>query len=237
VESLRTGEWRPELTTSIPNEQLPPNASFQAGDNVRLSNGAAAVVKEITDKEIILDFNPQLSGKALNFEVELVKLTKVKLHPLLFPCSFVYVHSVRCIVLITIMLCPIWRALSSVACCWASIRSFCWQRQFFQQSSRLVQSHADGGVSSFQALPINFLAPTSLSTRQQCTLPHVQASHLRKATFGAGCFWGPELLYQRVPGVVSTEVGYSQGHMEDPTYEDVCSGGTGHTEVVQVCAH
>lgn len=61
-----------------------------------------------------------------------------------------------------------------------------------------------------------------------------QASHLQKATFGAGCFWGPELLFQRVPGVVATEVGYSQGHAEQPTYEDVCSGDTGHTEAVQV---
>eukprot|EP00882_Tetradesmus_deserticola_P020516 GHRQ01022165.1.p1 GENE.GHRQ01022165.1~~GHRQ01022165.1.p1 ORF type:complete len:283 (+),score=139.55 GHRQ01022165.1:360-1208(+) len=57
---------------------------------------------------------------------------------------------------------------------------------------------------------------------------------LQKATFGAGCFWGPELAFQRVPGVISTEVGYSQGQVEDPSYEQVCSGSTGHAEVVQV---
>lgn len=56
------------------------------------------------------------------------------------------------------------------------------------------------------------------------------------ATFGAGCFWGPELMFARVPGVVSTEVGYSQGTIENPTYEDVCTGLTGHNEVVQVGA-
>lgn len=62
----------------------------------------------------------------------------------------------------------------------------------------------------------------------------MQNSDLQTATFGAGCFWGPELLFARVPGVVSTKVGYSQGQTQDPTYEDVCSGMTGHNEVVQV---
>mmetsp|Transcript_11039 Transcript_11039/g.28658 ORF Transcript_11039/g.28658 Transcript_11039/m.28658 type:complete len:211 (-) Transcript_11039:617-1249(-) len=54
------------------------------------------------------------------------------------------------------------------------------------------------------------------------------------ATFGGGCFWGVELLYQRVPGVIGTAVGYSQGKVEHPSYEAVCSGSTGHTEVVQL---
>ncbi|BDA41206.1 probable peptide methionine sulfoxide reductase at C-terminar half [Coccomyxa sp. Obi] len=130
------GEWRSELTASIPTAQLPEGTSFKAGDSVRLSNGADAVVIESTDEALKLDFNPPMAGKALTFEVELVKLTK--------------------------------------------------------------------------------------------------ASHLQKATFGAGCFWGPELMFQRIPGVVATEVGYSQGHVENPTYEDVCSGDTGHTEAVQV---
>lgn len=44
----------------------------------------------------------------------------------------------------------------------------------------------------------------------------------------------PELAFMRVPGVIATEVGYSQGKVEDPSYEDVCSGRTGHVEVVQV---
>jgi len=54
------------------------------------------------------------------------------------------------------------------------------------------------------------------------------------AQFGAGCFWGVELAFQRVPGVTKTEVGYSQGLMHKPTYEDVCSGSTMHSEVVRV---
>jgi peptide-methionine (S)-S-oxide reductase len=54
------------------------------------------------------------------------------------------------------------------------------------------------------------------------------------ATFAGGCFWGVELAFQRVPGVMDTSVGYTQGHEEKPIYEDVCSGGSGHTEAVQV---
>jgi peptide-methionine (S)-S-oxide reductase len=54
------------------------------------------------------------------------------------------------------------------------------------------------------------------------------------ATFGAGCFWGVESAFQRIPGVIETEVGYSNGNTENPTYKDVCTDETGHAEVVQV---
>jgi len=54
------------------------------------------------------------------------------------------------------------------------------------------------------------------------------------ATFGAGCFWGIEANFRRVPGVLDAVSGYSGGHMENPSYKDVCTDETGHAEVVQV---
>ena len=59
-------------------------------------------------------------------------------------------------------------------------------------------------------------------------------AHLEKAIFGLGCFWGAERLYWELPGVFSTAAGYAGGLTAHPTYEDVCSGMTGHTEAVLV---
>ena len=56
----------------------------------------------------------------------------------------------------------------------------------------------------------------------------------RTATLGGGCFWCVEAVYERMPGIVSVTTGYAGGETDNPTYEDICTGKTGHAEVVQI---
>src|SRR6185437_7811469 len=81
-----------------------------------------------------------------------------------------------------------------------------------------------------------------ISTNPGCGLAHklrlywsVEAGNfMEKATFGAGCFWGVQTTFDRIPGVEKTMVGYEGGTLENPTYKDVCTDRTGHAEVLEI---
>ncbi|KAL4450189.1 hypothetical protein ABPG77_010858 [Micractinium sp. CCAP 211/92] len=75
---------------------------------------------------------------------------------------------------------------------------------------------------------------SSFGSDKPAPWPPAKQPDERLATFAGGCFWSVELAFQRLPGVVATCVGYAQGSTPNPTYEQVCSGRTGHTEAVQL---
>ena len=77
------------------------------------------------------------------------------------------------------------------------------------------------------------VAPEHFVLKGRKTVPPFPKGH-KTACFGTGCFWGAERAFWSIPDVYSTSVGYCAGTNEHPTYEQVCSGRTGHNEVVQV---
>jgi peptide-methionine (S)-S-oxide reductase len=96
-------------------------------------------------------------------------------------------------------------------------------RELFHSAGRILAGAGValllGGSVSAISQPANMNSPTN---------------HLETATLGGGCFWCTEALFQMLPGVKSVTNGYSGGTTENPTYKQVCTGDTGHAEVIQV---
>ncbi|KAJ9164005.1 hypothetical protein P3X46_023623 [Hevea brasiliensis] len=121
----------------------------------------------------------------------------------------------------------------------------CLSKKLQFSSSKPITSPQNSRPISYYRAPMNILNKLGFGTRSSDpstidpTIPQSSDDDLPAAgqqfvQFGAGCFWGVELAFQRVPGVTKTEVGYSQGLLHNPTYEDVCTGTTNHNEVVRV---
>lgn len=103
----------------------------------------------------------------------------------------------------------------------------------------ITKTMKKNGLIVFITLFIAVLSGCNESTSQnqlneKGKIIQMDNKNLQTATFGSGCFWCSEAIFERVKGVVSVESGYSGGNVADPTYEQVCGGKTNHAEVVQI---
>jgi peptide-methionine (S)-S-oxide reductase len=100
---------------------------------------------------------------------------------------------------------------------------------FFTRSKPAMPTKADALPGRSAKMPVT---ETHFVNGNRMTPPFPEGLEL--AMFGLGCFWGAEKMFWKIPGVYSTQVGYAAGHTPNATYKEVCSGMTGHNEVVRV---
>lgn len=95
-----------------------------------------------------------------------------------------------------------------------------------KQTMISIEGALPGREASMQIDDTHFVNQSSLTAQPQ--------AHQQQILLGMGCFWGAERLFWQIKGVISTSVGYAGGYTPNPTYEEVCTGKTGHTEAVRV---
>src|SRR6266850_7392302 len=83
-------------------------------------------------------------------------------------------------------------------------------------------------------LSLSLLLGSSIAGLSQTKIMNSSSNHTELATLGGGCFWCTEAVFQMLPGVKSVTSGYAGGTKENPTYKEVCTGATGHAEVIQI---
>ena len=89
-------------------------------------------------------------------------------------------------------------------------------------------------ITAILSLALIKLLCTRVSPSHRTTIMQADDSVLEVATFGAGCFWCVEAVFERLNGVINVESGYMGGEIENPSYAEICTGTTGHAEVTRI---
>jgi len=98
----------------------------------------------------------------------------------------------------------------------------------------MMNADIPSNVFSAMKYALSLICLTMLTTQAADTQPSTTSANKELATFGGGCFWCTEAVFEKIPGVIKVVSGYSGGQTLNPTYRQVCDGDTGHAEVIQI---